>query len=83
MIICGYKKITFKAKDTNEEITGYNVYTLDEFGENSTGYGCISDKVFVSVAKFEELDIHNIVKNKIPCYFLYNKFGKVTSVVPL
>lgn len=82
MVICGYKPVDFTGKDGNR-VTGYSVYTLDEFSTLSDGVGCISDKVFISREKFDEFKISSLCKTQSPVAFLYNKFGKVSQVVAL
>ena len=75
--VIGFRKTSFTAKDTNETISGYNIYIIEDIDPRS-GEGQSAERLFMTSEKLiacgYKPSLGDIVKVE------YNRYGKLTGI---
>lgn len=79
MKVVGYARSNFMAKDSGNEITGYNIYITSPINP-TTGKGVSCDRIYLTDAKLaaSNVDIAGIIGREVTVYF--NRYGKPMSI---
>lgn len=77
MKVVGYRKSDFHTKD-GHEIKGYNLFIEEPIVSNGEGFQC--DKIYLTEAKLEkmEVEIESLLGQEI--VISYNRWGKVDVI---
>lgn len=74
--IIGYEKISFKDKETNEDVSLYMIHTAEPFSKKNTGVGHRVAAVSCTPEKFAELKIGELYEEEKAVEFFFRKGGK-------
>lgn len=80
MKLTGYSRCEFNIKDTQEHISGFNIYISQDIPENS-GEGFSAERYFLSDSKIKNnnINIPELYNKNVKIF--YNRYGKVDTIV--
>ena len=79
MKVIGRKKVSFKAKENNQQIEGLSLFCAYPITKDGDGVGV--EKIFLSANKLSQLDFMPELDDEINVQ--YNRFGKVDTIIQI
>ena len=80
MTVIGFRKTSFKTKETNETISGYNLYVSEPI-DPKYGEGETADRLFMTSDKLIQCGYNPAVGYNVKVE--YNRYGKPAAIYPI